>query len=193
MDIHIRKRSRFFKPRLTTDCIQETLLQHASACWWLSEKRVCFTSKSNPRDYWNCISHGRSPDLFPFSDCLPNRWAVSDSDCVRKVAMELTVAGLFRIHTWFPFNRQRPGMPSSNQCDCKIKKFPLFRIIFKNKNKAHILLATRKQPNSNVILFVMSCAKEGYNKPCNRYEFCCDTRNFTYYARFFIVDFQYLL
>ena len=130
MDIHIWKLSRLFKPRLATDCAQETLLYPASASWCVFEMPVCFTSKSNPRDHWNNISHGRSPDLSPFSDCLPNRWAVSDTDCVRKVAMELTVAGLFRIHTWFPFNRQRPVMPSSNQCDRKIKKFSSFRKIF---------------------------------------------------------------
>ncbi len=35
----------------------------------------------------------------PRPDGLPNRSAVSDTNHVRKVAMELTVAGLFRSFT----------------------------------------------------------------------------------------------
>ena len=103
MDTHTWKRSRLFKSRLATDCARETLLYPASASWCVFEMPVCFTSKSNPRDHWNNISHGRSPDLSPFSDCLPNRWAVSDTDCVLEGCNGTYSSGSVQVSHLIPF------------------------------------------------------------------------------------------
>jgi hypothetical protein len=59
-----------------------------------------------PRKRMNIKTYGRSPDLSSFRAAFPFPEGNSGVGSCRLVCIGLTVAGLSRIHTWFPFNHR---------------------------------------------------------------------------------------